>query len=275
MDNKSEELTQLTSNTHKTANIISVNDDTECETKSFNDIHDTNISIKQTKRSRKISEFPDRVPVSLSQLRSKSVLVLDELKENEQECFAKCLNSKCCTGIWITIAVFFTAVTFMTPIASIIAGWQINEIFDKYDIETIKTQCDNNWDNITVIHGEDLGGHAYAAFIWGIIDFILLLTQGICLYGYFYKDMSDMDRNVFGILVGVRLFFIIVWLVYASFFFRAARGIEAYCDANGPFYKDMQKIFVWYIPIMGIEVVKNFVVFIVAGLGCCILCCIA
>eukprot|EP01083_Nonionella_stella_P037366 101852_1 len=252
MDHKAEELTELTSDVPS------------------NDKHTDSKRLQQS--SSNVAQY--RVPVSLTSMRSQSSVLVIGLREKEQESCAKCLDSKCCGVIWKLLFALFIGITFMTPTASIIAGWKIGDIFDRYSSDQINEQCDGQYSNM-VYNGADLGTHAHTAFIFGTIDLILLLCEGACLYGYIYRDMIDMDRNVFGIMAGVRIFFIIVWLVYASFMFKASDVIEQHCDPNGTFYNDMMNVFVWYLPILAIEVVKTFILIAAVVFGCCLLCCIA
>eukprot|EP00483_Globobulimina_turgida_P012194 UN12216 len=231
MDTKAEELAELTS-TAEEAKVITI------PTKRYDA---KNKGIKRNTSNKPLSQFPERVPVSMSQIRSKSALIVDELKQNEQTC-AKCLDSKFCNFIWALLAIFFISVTFMTPIASMIGGWKIHKVWDNHNEATINAQCDDKYGSM-VYSGTDLGVHAYTAFIFGIVDFLLLLGQCTCLYGYLYRDFVDMDRNVCSLFAGVRLFFIVVWLIYASYMFNSARVLDAHCDKNGTFYKDMYDIF--------------------------------
>lgn len=282
MDNKSEELTELKTNTNETANIMpSTDNDTDStnlkpNTNGTNDKsskHPSSSTQKTTNNTKK-NKIPKKVPVSLKTIRRSSSRYIDRLKENEKTQCAQCLDSRYCCALWIIIGTFLIGVTFMTPISSIIAGWKIHEIFNGYTKDMINTECDGEYDSF-VYNGNHLGIHGQTAFIFGIIDFVFLLFNGCCIFGYIYKDAANMDVNVFNIMAGVRLFFIVVWLVYASFFFNSARALDRYCDKNGEFYKDVWSVFKWYIPILSIEVFKDLCIAIVACFGCCVLCCIA
>ena len=265
MANDTEELTELTTNTKKTSKIVEVDDEkVSSETK----------SLKSSKQSSAKLKRKNSVPIAISSMRRTSSMYIDKLKEKEKDQCAQCLDSRFCFAIWIIISVFLVGVTFMTPISSIIAGWKLNDIFKGYSKDEINAQCNDEY-NSFVYNGDILGEHAQAAFIWGIVDFVILLSQGGCIFAHFYNDRFDMDRNVFNIMFGVRLFFIVVWLVYASFFFDAAKNLDQYCDKDGSFYKDISAVFEWYIPILGLEVVKDLGLAFVACFGCTILCCIA
>eukprot|EP00485_Elphidium_margaritaceum_P005735 CAMPEP_0202688908 /NCGR_PEP_ID=MMETSP1385-20130828/4288_1 /ASSEMBLY_ACC=CAM_ASM_000861 /TAXON_ID=933848 /ORGANISM="Elphidium margaritaceum" /LENGTH=240 /DNA_ID=CAMNT_0049343961 /DNA_START=44 /DNA_END=763 /DNA_ORIENTATION=+ len=238
---ETDETTELTTkSTQPTQNVVdagaNAGADTERETLTQNPT--------KAVTPKSIRSAPKKVPISLSSIRSHSTLIVDELLEKEQDQLSACLQSKCCTCTWMTICLFVVLVILMVPIASIVAGWQISEIWKRYDTAAIDEQC-NDASSQFEYNGQDLGSHAHTAFIVGIVDFSLLITQTFCLFVYMYRDWMYMDTTIANIMAGVRIFFVVVWMVYASFYFDFARLLEKYCDRESDFFNDLYDVFEW------------------------------
>eukprot|EP01083_Nonionella_stella_P170012 577723_1 len=231
---REEELDPLASTTDDVKNIKEESSDSEDNPKPMS---------MQSSNSRL-----QRANKSLRDLReqSMSVITSNEMVETLQFKF-----------FMSVLGVIVFLLIILTPIASIIGGMDIVDVFNVHSEDEINSACDGHYNAFVYpTWNTSLQQVGAQIFIVGIVDLCVLLSCGICMLivcVHRWEDTGEVGLTCF--CIG-RSIFMIVWIVYAGFIFDANKSLNQYCDIDSNFYHDLDDILAYLVPIYGIEIVK-------------------
>eukprot|EP01084_Bolivina_argentea_P111299 198640_1 len=121
----------------------------------------------------------------------------------------------------------------LTPIGSVIGGFDIINVFDNYSIEDINHQCNGQYDAFTYpTYSNSLAEIGEQIIIVGIVDLCVIFFCGICNIFVFIKYWNDMGEISITCFCIGRSIFMIVYIVYAAFIFDSNNKLQKHCDKN-------------------------------------------
>ena len=221
------------------------------------DSDDENTSIKPTK-SKQIKPTASEATLSSSKLQRANKSIRDLRQKSIQRITRNTMVETMQFNFFMSIcSVIIFLLIILTPIASIIGGLEIMDIFDIYSEDDINTSCNGQSDIFLYpTYNNSLSQIGEQIFIIGIVDLCVLISCSICGLYIFYKIWNDLGEITLTCFAIGRSIFMIIWLVYAAFIFDSNNKLNKHCDSNTEFYKDLNGVFDYLVPVYAIEIAK-------------------
>lgn len=272
-----EELDHLATNNNYHNSMEIIEDDDDCD-----ESDDSNDNINTPKPTKKGPSPKSKISLNkrnsfkLRSLNQSSRNIIKQMDEDNHCCLCSCCNHKCYAyflSISIVIgSILYALISIITPITGIIGGKSFQKIFEKYSIDEINLVCNDKYDQIFIWNDYSLGIHGFHMFVFGTIDLVFLFGFSTCIISYFLKSTMETDKVCIGMIVVIRLFFMISWIFYGALIINVYIDSNNNCIQNSQFKQEIDDIFIWIIPIFLINFICTAITCLITFISC-ICCC--
>eukprot|EP01084_Bolivina_argentea_P206141 352016_1 len=234
------------------------------------------ISPKPTKKSdddNSNQNTPTRL--RLTSVSKSSRQLVEKMDKHKHPCLCDCCDHNCCAKFiscsMVIGSLLYVIISIATPIAAIIAGTMIQDIFHTYSISDINSMCNDNYDEF-IWNNWDLGTHGFHMSVFGAIDCLFLLCFGTCTVSYFLKTSMQTDKFCMSMIILIRVIFMLVWVTYGRLMIGAYITVNDICNEGTDFRNDLNDVFTWFIPIICISIACTGITVIITFVLCICFC---